>query len=247
MKSSIKYLCSTLLLSILFISTQSYAAVIATLSGEGSILELDVGLQLPFGFGDPGPTTFAGVYNYESNSSLATSTIENIIPNTIRYEFDDLSVNSSLTLRYANNDTVEYSYNDVYVQLEDNVNVLSAGVANLVPDGTYDVFTVGAYSEGASFDIFGNLSTGLEFNLTYYTNTDYFNGLMDIPILLQCLVDDIAILNVTESQNGAPIRLAIGEVDLDTLTLHTVVPVPAGIWMMLSGVFSLGWFRFNKK
>ena len=133
-----------------------------------------------------------------------------------------------------------YVYDDVYVQLADNVNVLSVSVANLVPDGVYDVFTVGAYSEGATFDVFGNLSTGFEYNISYYTSTDYFDGLVEIPVLLQCLVDDVALLNVTQALNGAPVRLAIGQVDLDTFTLSTVVPVPAAAWLMLTGLAGLG-------
>ena len=223
----------------LLVSTKAVYAVQVQLDATGTLLQMNIeGVDLPYGFGSPAPTSFTASFLYETDISLATS-IDNSDPSDVGYGFLGPPYFGSVAIGLSS-----YQYNDMTVGVTDNVFVDSSEIFGLIPSGTYDGFGLSGTSPGAIFDNEDSLTTGIEFFLVFLTNTSFLSGTDTIPTAPPALAESETLFFFGDATDDIVNRLAFGRIDSFSTT---VVPIPAGIWLLLSGLIALAGFGSHRK
>ncbi len=230
-------LLQAVLLSALLIASAPVHAVQVRLDASGFLLQTTIeNVNLPYGFGSPAPLSFSVNFLYETDTSLATAVYDED-PNEVGYDFTGPPYFGSVTIGSSS-----YTYNDIWVGIANNLFVDGSEAYGLIPTGTFDGFAIGAHSPGAIYDSEDLLTTGIEFEFYLFADTSVFSDTDTIPTSPPAVAPSDTLFLFLDATEDVTNRFALGRV---TSLTTTVVPVPAAVWLMLSGLIVI--FGVNSK
>ena len=198
-------------------------------------IRLDVGGVLDeLVIGTFSSTAFTASFLYQTDISLATGMAMEA-PNDVSYIFNTPAYFGNAIIGNPINPTYDVLYEGIEVGVANNF-VIAMDDFPGVPAGTYDQFGMVSSSPGAIFDSEGVLSTGIQIGLLFFTGTGFFSDVNSIPSAPPFSTGDIGQFFVFDFTNDIVNRAAVGTINSLTTT---IVPIPAGIWFLISGLIVL--------
>jgi len=232
-RASIKILFTTLF--VLFLGMQNLKAATVTMNVSGSLIDTNFsGTSIGDGF--------SGSFTYDSDSGMAYASANYFGINFYSFNGGTYgSVGNVGSLAYSTLDLV-----DVYIA--DNFPSTNFGyfsdieptLSSLVPAGNYDIFAVNAYDSGV-YDINGvPVGSGVDAWAILVGNENFFSGSTLVASPNDLLTNPNLIgglFFLDEYAGGVLTGSAAGEI--------SPVPVPAAVWLFVSGLMAL--FGISRK
>ncbi len=212
-------------------------AALVQIDVSGALIETtisDDGTSIDIPFNIPG-NSYSASFSYIADASMADFIDDSEGPNDIGYIF-----NNSLIPATANVGGINYSHNNISIGVGDNLNSstidfdsLTFGLLNLV--GTFDVLSIVASASQVTVNN-GEVELGdVIFTLLFFGDSSSYDSAEILPSTPPANSEILFVLADLDN-----LRLAAG--DIQSIS---VIPVPAAVWMMATGL--LGLFGFKRR